>query len=607
MASRFSCTPLTPEQRSSYFDLRGFSHPIATSAPAAQALFDQGLLLAYNFNHPEALKAFQAGLKIDPDAPMLHWGVTYSLSPYANLVWGKAPADGSYEVVTTQEVTAAREAATAGLIAANSALAVDPDNGQLQKDLRYVEAAAKLWGAVKQAGDPAWAPALERYAKELESIAADYPTDADAPALAAEARMNLSPWVHWKGPLGRRTPVKPDTVVLPALDDIASSLQRQQRHPMAAHLLIHLTEGGTPGPASPQTLQPGFAALGEPGADVLAEGPAYPQMGHLTHMPSHSYLRTGRWHDAVTANVLALQADEAQAAKCIEPYMPQHNESMLHFAAAMSGEYAASHELALRQVTYPELFGPGNMADGRERPMLLMLYARWAQWEPLLQLDKSWLDYSNDGVMLPPGTEQFGEGVWHYARALALASAAAHESDAAAAASLRQALAAELAGLDAAVAATPRDPFTQPGDGIGIYSPGFKRLGEIESLVAHARADVLDSRWQPAAKKLRQALFIDGGFGYTEPPRQYQPLKPCLGWLMLQAGRLEEAERVYASDLNDLPRNPWSLRGLQQVYEAQGTPAAAQKLQQVTGELAASWAHADPGLSPSSSCPAFSD
>jgi hypothetical protein len=78
-ACRFSCTPLTPEQRSSYCDLRGFSHPIATPSPAAQALFDQGLLLAYNFNHPEALKAFQAGLEIDPNAAMLHWGVTYSL------------------------------------------------------------------------------------------------------------------------------------------------------------------------------------------------------------------------------------------------------------------------------------------------------------------------------------------------------------------------------------------------------------------------------------------------------------------------------------------------------------------------------------------------
>jgi hypothetical protein len=39
--------------------------------------------------------------------------------------------------------------------------------------------------------------------------------------------------------------------------------------------------------------------------------------------------------------------------------------------------------------------------------------------------------------------------------------------------------------------------------------------------------------------------------------------------------------QVYLSDLADLPRNPWALRGLQQVYEAQGTPQAAQKLEQV--------------------------
>ncbi|KAF6254658.1 hypothetical protein COO60DRAFT_296260 [Scenedesmus sp. NREL 46B-D3] len=79
MASRFSCSPLTEAQRASYFDLRGFSHPIHTPSPAAQALFDQGLLLAYNFNHPEALKSFQAGLRADPDSAMLHWGVVYAL------------------------------------------------------------------------------------------------------------------------------------------------------------------------------------------------------------------------------------------------------------------------------------------------------------------------------------------------------------------------------------------------------------------------------------------------------------------------------------------------------------------------------------------------
>jgi hypothetical protein len=62
--------------------------------------------------------------------------------------------------------------------------------------------------------------------------------------------------------------------------------------------------------------------------------------------------------------------------------------------------------------------------------------------------------------------------------------------------------------------------------------------------VAGARADALASNWQSATGKLRRALAIDGSFGYTEPPRQYQPLKPCLGWLLLQQGRLGEAERV---------------------------------------------------------------
>jgi hypothetical protein len=47
--------------------------------------------------------------------------------------------------------------------------------------------------------------------------------------------------------------------------------------------------------------------------------------------------------------------------------MPQHNASLLQFAAAMSGQYGDALALAQRQVRFPELFGPTNMADG-ERP-----------------------------------------------------------------------------------------------------------------------------------------------------------------------------------------------------------------------------------------------
>jgi len=60
------------------------------------------------------------------------------------------------------------------------------------------------------------------------------------------------------------------------------------------------------------------AVFGEVGADVLSAGPAYPHYGHLTHMPSHTYIRVGRWHDAVVANQLALQADESQVKQWVE-------------------------------------------------------------------------------------------------------------------------------------------------------------------------------------------------------------------------------------------------------------------------------------------------
>lgn len=126
-----------------------------------------------------------------------------------------------------------------------------------------------------------------------QAIAAAYPTDADAPALAAAARMNLRPWEHWtgarphagslqglaqglsepalhsrcmhecfkqhcqtharlvlrhhSGPLTLRTPVEAESVVLPALRDINTTLERRPGHPMATHLLIHLAEAATPG------------------------------------------------------------------------------------------------------------------------------------------------------------------------------------------------------------------------------------------------------------------------------------------------------------------------------------------------------------------------
>jgi hypothetical protein len=92
--------------------------------------------------------------------------------------------------------------------------------------------------------------------------------------------------------------------------------------------------------------------------------------------------------------------------------------------------------------------------------MLLKLYARWARWQELMQLDKAWLDYSGDGVMLSPGAEQYGDGVWHYTRALALASAASHEGDGACAQQLLVISALRASWLSSGAARRWRVPFS---------------------------------------------------------------------------------------------------------------------------------------------------
>eukprot|EP00775_Hariotina_reticulata_P014080 gene14080-14200_t len=92
----------------------------------------------------------------------------------------------------------------------------------------------------------------------------------------------------------------------------------------------------------------------------------------------------------------------------------------------MSGEYQEAHRQAEKMVRFPEIYGPTNMSDGRERAALPLLHARFANWQPLLSLQLTDLDYSNDGVMVPPGTDTFSKGLYHHVRLLAQASAAAH-------------------------------------------------------------------------------------------------------------------------------------------------------------------------------------
>src|SRR5262245_7101112 len=55
-------------------DLGSYSVPITTDEPLSQRFFDQGLTLAYGFNHAEAIRSFREAARLDPECAMCFWG-----------------------------------------------------------------------------------------------------------------------------------------------------------------------------------------------------------------------------------------------------------------------------------------------------------------------------------------------------------------------------------------------------------------------------------------------------------------------------------------------------------------------------------------------------
>ena len=89
---------------------------------------------------------------------------------------------------------------------------------------------------------------------------------------------------------------------------------------------------------------------------------------------------------------------------------------------------------------------------------------------------------------------------------------------------------------------------------------------------------------------LCEAVELQDALPYTEPPPWYFPNREALGHALLQAGRADEAEAVFAKQLAYTPRNGWSLFGLAASQRAQGDLSAAQASDAQLSEV---WERAD--------------
>jgi tetratricopeptide (TPR) repeat protein len=499
-ASAAASTPL-------YENLGSYSQKITTASPRAQAYFDQGLRLVYAFNHAEARRAFREAARLDPDCAMFYWGIAVTYGSNYN-----SPTDAERERAALEAVRKARALAAP----------VTP------RERASIEALT-----TRHSADP-WADrgTLDRaYADAMREVVRRFPDDPDAATFLADALMNLRPWDLWRQ----------DGTPQPGTEEIVQTLERvlaaHPNHPGALHLYIHAVE------ASPEP------ARAEAVADRL--GPLMPGAGHLVHMPSHIYYRVGRYEDAVTANVRAVEADRAFFAVSRPSeiyrmgYYP-HNIDFIWLSASMAGRSAETVRAARELAAAMPAETARQMSDmemGAAAPLFAL--ARFGRWDDILR------EPAPDKDLL------YVTGAWRYARGLAFAATGR-----------RQQALAELAELQAVRAAVPSDrtiaTFFKQADMLRLASDVLAgeiagRAGEIPTAVRHLEAAVetQDRHW------------------FMEPPPWYYPVRQSLGAVLLQSGRAAEAEEVYREDLRRNPNNGWSLFGLSQSLRAQDKLAEA--------------------------------
>lgn len=503
--------------------------PITTRSELAQRYFDQGIRLSYGFNHAEAARAFREAARLDSECAMCHWGVALVLGPNIN-----APMDPNDVPEAWRAIREARRLAPA----------------VSEREQGYIAALAERYAAEpgddRSGLDAAWADAMR-------DLMHRFPDDLDAAALFAEAVMDKNPWNYWEAD------GSPRSFTPELLEVLESVIERDPRHPGALHLYIHATE------ASPDPRR------AEAAADRLAH--LMPAAGHLVHMPGHTYIRIGRYMDAVEANRRADAADEAYIAATqaqgIYPlaYHP-HNNHFRWVAAAFAGyseEAITAAEKVRRQVgveAVAHLHGSkdwGYLQHYGASP--LFAWARFAKWDRILAEPE------------PARDLLYARAIRHYARGLALL----RTGDAAAARS-------ELAALAAIVGSDELEGWT-----IGGFN-SYRQVLNVAERVLTGEIAAAAGRHDEAATLLRQAIDLEDTLIYQEPPDWYLPVRQILGAVLLEAGQPVEAERVYREDLVEVPANGWSLFGLARALEAQGRAAEAAT---VRGELAAAWRHAD--------------
>ena len=477
-------------------------HPVSASNPEAQKFFDQGLCLIYDFNHDEAARSFQRAAELDPKLAIAYWGIAEAVGPNYN------------DPASEQRFKQAHEAIQK---------AVELSGNASPSEQAYIQAMAKRFPADPKAD---LKKAAEDYHDAMREVVKKYPDDLDAATLFAESGMNLHPWGLW------HVDGTPEAGTEEIVATLESVIRRDPNHLGAIHYYIHATEA-SPSPQRALAYANKLAALA-------------PNAGHIVHMPSHVYIRTGDYDAAVKTNEDAAAVDRAYiratGVQGIYPMMYySHNLHFIAMCASMNGNYAEARKNAdlLVANVAPHVKDMPPLEGFMTIPMAVDL--RFHKWNEILAMPQ------------PDPAMKITTGFWHFSRGMALAGTGKlNEAEA------------EYKIVSEAEQNTPPDVvFSAP---INNKAKDIMKISEdvLGAKIAMARKD-----YPQAISLLTAAVAIQDTLKYGEPPDWFFPVRESLGGALLINGDAAGAEKIFRADLDRNPRNPRSLFGLQQALKAQ--------------------------------------
>ena len=511
--------------------LEGINFPITTKNPEAQQYFNQGLMLSYGFNHAEAARSFYEAARQDSNCAMCWWGYAYVLGPNYNA--GMEPDNFLKAFNAIQRAKQLSKNAT-------------------QKEKDFINALSSRYS-----DDTSQTRAVldSLYAEKMRTLYKTYPDDVDISALAAEALMDLHPWNIWQ------KDGSPQPWTMEIITILENTLKKFPRHAGANHFYIHAQEMSN------------HAEKSLASADLLRN--LVPGSGHLMHMPSHTYIRIGKYHDGVIANQRAVQVDSLYTVAChaqgVYPlaYYP-HNYHFLAACATLCGETKAAMKGAQKTKEHANeklLRDPAWATLQHYYAIPWYVQVKLGLWGEILKSPS------------PADDLKYPVIIWNYAQGMAhLAKGSLSEAKS------------KLKTINH----LKQDSTLKELTIWGINS--MYALSEIAFNVLSGEIAAKEKNFDHAIKFLNEAIILEDQLNYDEPPDWIFSIRHHLGAVLIDAGKYDEAIELYQDDLKVFRNNGWALRGLMNAYEKKGERKNFESAKKRFNEA---WKHADIAISTS--------